>query len=111
MRNSKRPLSAQLIVIWRMSSSKHCAYNSSRIGQFPVSRAFLCSSFLSSSSWRFTTSWRVVGTEDTYCTHNWPSSVHSLGGRILFNMSSVAEEAAPFVADEISLPVVLISVG
>jgi hypothetical protein len=28
------------MVTWRMSSSKHCAYNSSRTGQIPVSRAF-----------------------------------------------------------------------
>lgn len=29
-----------MIVTWRMSSSKHCEYNSSRIGQMPVSLAW-----------------------------------------------------------------------
>ena len=38
-RNNNNPRSAQLMVICRINSSKHCEYNSSRIGHIPVSRA------------------------------------------------------------------------
>jgi hypothetical protein len=38
-RRSSRPRSAQLMVTCLISSSKHWAYNSSRTGQIPVSRA------------------------------------------------------------------------
>jgi hypothetical protein len=38
---------------------------------------------------RLITSSLVAGVLDTYCTHSWPSLVHSLGGRIEFSMSSV----------------------
>ena len=34
-RTSKSPRSAQFMVIWRISSSKHCAYSSSLTGQIP----------------------------------------------------------------------------
>jgi hypothetical protein len=57
---------------------KHCAYSSSRIGQMPVSRAWRCCKRWSRFSCSVTTSRRVAGVDDTYCTHNLPSSVHSL---------------------------------
>lgn len=48
---NRRPLCEQLIVICLMSSSKHCAYSSSRIGQIPVSLAWRDCRRLSKSFW------------------------------------------------------------
>merc|ERR1711957_64529 len=66
-RKSNSPRSAQMIVTCRISSSKHCEYNSSRMGQMPVSRACRCCSHLSRSSCKLMTSARVAGVLDTYC--------------------------------------------
>jgi hypothetical protein len=77
-RSNSKPRSAQLIVTWRINSSKHCAYSSSRTGHMPVSRACRCSRRWSSCSCKLITSSRVAGVLETYCTHSWPSSVHSL---------------------------------
>ncbi len=44
----------------------------------PVSRAWRCCKRWSRFSCSVTTSRRVAGVDDTYCTHNLPSSVHSL---------------------------------
>ena len=44
----RRPLSAQLMVIYLINSSKHYAYNSSLFGQIPVSLASLLYNSLSS---------------------------------------------------------------
>ena len=63
---SRKPRSAQLMVTSRMISSKACEYSSSRIGQMPVSRACLSYNFLSSSSYKLTTSNRVAGLGETY---------------------------------------------
>mmetsp|Transcript_88241 Transcript_88241/g.121810 ORF Transcript_88241/g.121810 Transcript_88241/m.121810 type:complete len:223 (+) Transcript_88241:664-1332(+) len=93
-RSSSRPRSAQLTVTWRIISSKHWAYSSSRTGQMPVSRAWRASSLWSRCSCVLITSRRVAGVADTYCTHNCPSSVHSRGGRIELRMSSVCVTCA-----------------
>ena len=88
-RRSSKPRSAQVTVTWRMSSSKHCAYSSSRTGHIPVSRA--CRSFnnASSLSCSVMTSMRVAGADVTRCTHNAALSSNSRGGRMAFKMSSV----------------------
>ena len=73
-RTNRKPLSAQLIVTCRIISSKHCEYSSSLMGQMPVSLACRSCNFLSSSSYRLTTSRRVAGLGETYCTHSCPMS-------------------------------------
>ena len=83
-RTSRKPRSAQLMVTCRMISSKACEYNSSRIGQIPVSRACLSCNFLSNSSYKLTTSSLVAGLGETYCTQSYPMSWYSRGGRMEF---------------------------
>ena len=90
---NSRPRSTQLIVHWRINSSKHWAYNSLRTWQIPVSRACLCSNFWSSCSCKLITSKRVAGVEETLCRHNWPCSSHSRGGKIESRISSVSLRA------------------
>ena len=90
---NSRPRSTQLMVHWRINSSKHWAYNSLRTWQIPVSRACLCSNFWSSCSCKLITSKRVAGVEETLCRHNWPCSSHSRGGRIESRISSVSLRA------------------
>lgn len=89
-RNKSSPRSAQLIVTWRISSSKHCLYNSRRTGHIPVSRACVCCNRESNVSWRLITSCRVAGVLETVCVQSWPSSSQQRGGRIVFKISSVS---------------------
>ena len=88
MRMSRRPRSGPSSVIWRMSSSKHWLYRSSRTGQMPFSRAWRSSSQVSSCSWSAITSRRVAGSLLAYCSHAPVSSDHSRGGSIAFSISS-----------------------
>lgn len=55
----------------------------------PVSLACLCCSLVSSCSWRLITSSLVAGVLETLCTHCWPPSLQSRGGRIELRISSV----------------------
>eukprot|EP01139_Manchomonas_bermudensis_P001289 Amastigsp_a1687_218.p3 type:complete len:128 gc:universal Amastigsp_a1687_218:470-87(-) len=98
-RSSNSPRSAVLMVTCRISSSKSWSYSSRRTGQSPVSLALRCWSLRSSCSCRVMTSRRVAGVDETFCTHSWPSSSNSEGGRIALRMSSVCCDFA-FPADD-----------
>lgn len=50
----------------------------------------LCCNLISSCSCKLTTSSLVAGVVETVCLHNWPSSSHSFGGKMVFNISSVS---------------------
>ena len=62
---NSNPLSAQLMVIYLINSSKHYAYNSSLMGQIPVSLAYLCYNLLSNYSCSINTSYLVAGVGET----------------------------------------------
>lgn len=57
---------------------KHWENRTQRMGQMPVGLAFFCFSFMFSCSCRWRTSFLVVMAVDTFCTHCWSPSVHSL---------------------------------
>ena len=67
---NKNPLSLQSIVICLISSSKHCEYSSSLIGQIPVSIACFDVKLASKSRLKFVTSTLVAGVGEMYLNND-----------------------------------------
>ena len=87
---SKRiPRSGSLRVTCRISSSKHSAKRTSRTGQMPISLACLSINRWSSCSLNLATSTLEAAVWLTYSIYYLWSRVHSLGGKIAFNISSL----------------------